>query len=54
MKVSLIKDFKKGDCDEESNFENKLVTEKQLENYLNKGWEMVQTVNNKILVRKRT
>ena len=35
-----------------SQFKNKLVKESELERYLNKGWEMVQTVNNKILVRK--
>ena len=34
-------------------FENKLVAEKELESYLNNGWEMVQTVNSKILVRKK-
>jgi hypothetical protein len=25
----------------------------ELEKYLNNGWEMVQTVNSKILIRKR-
>ena len=34
-------------------FQNKLVAEKDLEDYLNNGWEMVQTVNGKILVRKK-
>ena len=34
-------------------FQNKLVAEKDLEDYLNNGWEMVQTVNSKILVRKK-
>jgi hypothetical protein len=34
-------------------FQNKLVREKDAERYLNKGWEFVQTVNSKILVRKR-
>jgi hypothetical protein len=38
---------------EASAFENRLVREKELERYLNKGWEMVQTVNSKILIRKR-
>jgi len=39
--------------DEEAGFRNKLVRERELERYLNKGWEMVQTVNSRILVRKR-
>ena len=38
---------------DEGDFENKLVAEKELENYLNNGWEMVQTINSKILVRKK-
>jgi len=33
-------------------FQNKLVRERELERYLNKGWEMVQTVNSRILIRK--
>jgi len=36
-----------------STFENKLVKERELERYLNRGWEMVQTVNSRILIRKR-
>jgi len=32
--------------------QNKLVRERELEKYLNSGWEMVQTVNNKVLIRK--
>jgi len=32
-------------------FQNKLISEKQLERYLNSGWEMVQTVNSRILIR---
>ena len=39
--------------EDESRYKNKLVREKELERYLNSGWEMVQTVNNRILVRKR-
>jgi hypothetical protein len=39
--------------EDNSSYENKLVKESELERYLNKGWEMVQTVNSKILVRKR-
>jgi hypothetical protein len=38
---------------EAGRFQNKLVRETELERYLNKGWEMVQTVNSRILVRKR-
>ena len=38
---------------EEEKYRNRLVREKELEGYLNKGWEMVQTVNSKILVRKK-
>jgi hypothetical protein len=34
-------------------FQNKLISEKELERYLNNGWEMVQTVNSRILVRKK-
>jgi hypothetical protein len=33
-------------------YKNRLVSEKQLERYLNSGWEMVQTVNSRILIRK--
>ncbi|MCJ7770899.1 site-specific integrase [Candidatus Bathyarchaeota archaeon] len=33
-------------------FESKLVTENDLEDYLNNGWEMVQIINSKILIRK--
>ena len=36
-----------------SKFENRLIKEKELERYLNKGWEMVQTINSKILIRKQ-
>jgi len=39
--------------EDESRFKNKLVKEDDLEDYFNDGWEMVQTVNSKILVRKR-
>ena len=38
---------------EAEKFQSKLVKERELENYLNKGWEMVQTVNSKILIRKQ-
>jgi hypothetical protein len=34
-------------------YQNKLVRETELERYLNKGWEMVQTVNSRILIRKQ-
>jgi len=34
-------------------FRSKLVRERELERYLNNGWEMVQTVNNRILIRKQ-
>jgi hypothetical protein len=37
----------------ETKFESKLVTENDLEDYLNNGWEMVQIINSKILIRKR-
>jgi hypothetical protein len=37
-----------------SNFKNKLVKERDLERYLNDGWEIMQIVNSKILVRKRS
>lgn len=37
-----------------STFQNKLVREREVERYLNKGWEFVQPINSKILVRKRT
>jgi hypothetical protein len=37
---------------EAGRFQNRLISEKQLERYLNSGWEMVQTVNNRILIRK--
>jgi len=37
---------------ESGRFHNKLVREKELERYLNTGWEMVQTVNSRILIRK--
>jgi hypothetical protein len=33
-------------------YQNKLVRERELEKYLNKGWEMVQIVNSRILIRK--
>ncbi|MFC1507529.1 site-specific integrase [Thermoproteota archaeon] len=33
--------------------ESKLVTEDELEEYLNKGWDMIQTINSKILIRRR-
>lgn len=39
--------------EDESRYENKLVKERELERYLNDGWEMVQAVNSRILVRKR-
>jgi len=32
--------------------ENKLITENELEGYLNKGWEMAQIINSKILIRR--
>jgi hypothetical protein len=38
---------------ETAKFRNKLVREKELERYLNSGWEMVQTVNSRILIRKQ-
>jgi hypothetical protein len=38
--------------EEAGRFRNKLISEKQLERYLNSGWEMVQTVNSRILIRK--
>jgi len=38
---------------DKTRFKNKLVRERDLEKHLNAGWEMVQTVNSKILVRKR-
>jgi len=38
---------------EDTKFENKLVSEKELDDYLNSGWEIVQAVNDKILVRKQ-
>ena len=37
---------------ESGRYQNKLVRETELERYLNKGWEMVQTVNSRILIRK--
>jgi len=37
---------------ESGKFKKKLIREKELERYLNSGWEMVQTVNSKILIRK--
>ena len=40
--------------EDESRFKNKLVKERELERYLDDGWEVMQTVNSKILVRKRT
>ena len=39
--------------EEAGRYQNKLVRETELERYLNKGWEMVQTVNSRILIRKR-
>ncbi len=39
--------------DEEQKYESKLVTEDKLEKYLNNGWEMVQNINSKILIRRR-
>lgn len=36
-----------------ANSESKLVTEDELEDYLNNGWNMIQTINSKILIRKR-
>ena len=38
--------------EEDGEYRNKLVRETELERYLNKGWEMVQTVNSRILIRK--
>lgn len=38
--------------EEAGEYQNKLVRETELEKYLNKGWEMVQTVNSRILIRK--
>jgi len=35
------------------NSESKLVTEDELEDYLNNGWDMIQIINSKILIRKR-
>lgn len=46
-------DPQKARGDESSTYENKLVRERELERYLNDGWEMVQTVNSRVLVRKR-
>ncbi|MCW4043636.1 MAG: site-specific integrase [Candidatus Bathyarchaeota archaeon] len=37
----------------EDKSESKLVTEDELEDYLNNGWEMIQIINSKILIRKR-
>jgi len=39
--------------EEAGKYQNKLVRETELERYLNKGWEMVQTVNSRILIRKK-
>jgi hypothetical protein len=39
---------------EYNKFQNKLVSEDKLEDYLNNGWEMIQTINNKILVRRES
>jgi hypothetical protein len=39
--------------EEAGKYQNKLVRETELERYLNRGWEMVQTVNSKILMRKQ-
>ena len=39
--------------EDEFRYENKLVKEGELECYLNDGWEMVQNVNSRILIRKR-
>ncbi len=39
--------------DEEHRYKSKLVTEDKLEKYLNNGWEMVQIINSKILIRRR-
>ena len=38
---------------EDADCENKLVTGKELEDYVNSGWEMAQTVNSQILVKRR-
>jgi hypothetical protein len=35
-------------------YESKLITENELEGYLNKGWEMAQIINSKILIRRPT
>jgi hypothetical protein len=39
--------------EEAGKYQNKLVREAELERYLNIGWEMVQTVNSKILIKKK-
>ncbi len=33
-------------------YEHKLVTEKEMIKFLNKGWEMIQPVNGKVLIRR--
>jgi len=35
-----------------SRYQSKLVRESELEKYLNQGWQMVQVINSKILIRK--
>ena len=53
IKKRRISPEKLGKDERVSKFENKLVKERELERYLNRGWEMVQTVNSRILIRKR-
>lgn len=38
---------------EDAKYRNKLAKEKEVGDYPNRGWEMVQTVNSKILARKK-
>ena len=47
------KAMKLDENDDSLKFENKLVREKDLERFLNDGWAMVQSVNSKILIRKK-
>jgi hypothetical protein len=51
-----IEEFRKGykiPSIDETKSESKLVSEDELEDYLNNGWDMIQTINSKILIRKR-
>jgi len=52
-KLSSYKDKQLITTTQNTRFGNKLIEENELETYLNEGWEMVQVVNSKILVRKR-